>query len=342
MRLPWSCRATVIAVLVALVGLSVWPSRAEAQSFGGQATAAQVTVPATGTTVRAATGSLSPSGGTVDASLLIGSIPSSLTGGAVSFSAGVLHSAAEGLTATDAESSQADVSLTISGNQITADFLMARSNASCGPAVASDSQVVNLVINGQPIVVTGNPNQTITLANGTVIVNEQSSSVAGTTATLTITALHVTTTDPLTGQQLADVLLSTVNAQIDCLGGGPNTATSTTGGGWIVVGSGKATFGFAADVPSGTQSGHLEYHDHAAPLTVHSTTITSITTTGCTTTMIGVADVSPGPTPQQYQLDVTDGGEPGTLDSFRIQVGPYMASGNLMGGNIEVHDHACP
>jgi len=342
MRLPWSCRATVIAVLVALVGLSVWPSRAEAQSFGGQATAAQVTVPATGTTVRAATGSLSPSGGTVDASLLIGSIPSSLTGGAVSFSAGVLHSAAEGLTATDAESSEEDVSLTISGNQITVDFLLARSSASCGPAVAGDSQVVNLVINGQPIIVTGAPSQTITLANGTVIINEQSSSVAGTTATVTITALHVTTTDPLTGQQLADVLLSTVNAQIDCLGGGPNTATSTTGGGWIVVGSGKATFGFAANVPNGTQSGHLEYNDHVSPLTVHSTQIATVTTSGCTTTMTGLADVSPGPTPQNFEIDVTDGGEPGTQDFFRITVGGYMVSGFLSGGNIQVHNHVCP
>ncbi len=61
-------------------------SSAGAQTFGGHATGAQVTVPATGTTLRAATGSLSSSGGTVDASLLIGSIPSSLTGGAVSLS----------------------------------------------------------------------------------------------------------------------------------------------------------------------------------------------------------------------------------------------------------------
>jgi hypothetical protein len=332
----------LLTTVTAVMNLALISS-AGAQTFGGFATGVQVTVPATGTTLRAATGSLSSSGGTVDASLLIGTIPSSLTGGAVSLSAGVLHSAAEGLAATDTESSQADVSLTISGNQITADFLVARSTARCGPAVASSSQVVNLVINGQPIIVTGNPNQTITLANGTVIINEQSSSVVGTTATLTLTALHVTTTDPVTGAQLADALLSTVNAQIDCSSGVPNTATSTTGGGWIAVPGGKATFGFAANVSSGTQSGHLEYNDHASPLTVHSTTIFSITTTGCTTTMTGSADVSPGPTPQNYQIDVTDGGEPGTQDFFRITVGgTYMQSGFLGGGNIQVHNHVCP
>jgi hypothetical protein len=331
----------LLTTVTAVMNLALISS-AGAQTFGGFATGVQVTVPATGTTLRAATGSLSSSGGTVDASVLIGTIPSSLTGGAVSLSAGVLHSAAEGLAATDTESSQADVSLTISGNQITADFLMARSTASCGPAVASSSQVVNLVINGQPIIVTGNPNQTITLANGTVIINEQSSSVVGTTATLTLTALHVTTTDPVTRAQLADALLSTVNAQIDCSTVGPNTATSTTGGGWIAVPGGKATFGFAANVSGGTQSGHLEYNDHAFPLTVHSTAIFSITTTGCTTTMTGSADVSPGPTPQNYQIDVTDGGEPGTQDSFRITVGAYMQSGFLGGGNIQVHNHVCP
>ncbi len=134
-----------------------------------------------------------------------------------------------------------------------------------------------------------------------------------------------------------------MNAQIDCLGGGPNTATSTTGGGWIAVPGGTATFGFAANVSGGTQSGHLEYNDHALPLTVHSTTIFSITTTGCTTTMTGSADVSPGPTPQNYQIDVTDGGEPGTQDFFRITVGTtYIGSGFLGGGNIEVHHHVCP
>jgi hypothetical protein len=333
-------------VLLTLVGMSslTLVSSARAATFGGYATGAQVTVPTTGTTIRAATGSLPTSGGTVDASLLVGSIPSTLTGGAVSFSAGVMHSAAEGLTGTDSEASQADVNLTVSGNSITADFLMARGSASCGPAVAGDSQVVNLVINGQPIVVTGNPNQTITLSNGTVVINEQASSVVGTTATVTVTALHVTTTDPITGAQLADVMLSTVNAQIDCGPPGSNTATSTTGGGWITVPNGQATFGFAANVQAAANSGHLEYNDHALPLTVHSFEIDSISTTGCTTTMIGVADVSPGPTPQQFQIDVTDGGEPGTSDFFKITITAlaYVRSGFLQGGNIQVHNHTCP
>ncbi len=78
MRLQWSCRATVIAVLIAWIGFLIWPSRAQAVSgFGGQATGVQVFVPATGLTIKAASGELPPTGGEVDASLLSGDIPGS-------------------------------------------------------------------------------------------------------------------------------------------------------------------------------------------------------------------------------------------------------------------------
>jgi hypothetical protein len=330
----------LLSMLVAGLSLTV-VSAASAQTFGGYATGAQVTVPATGTTIRAATGTLDPSGGTVDASLLVATIPGSLTGGAVSLSAGVMHSAASGLIATHSESSTADVSLTISGNQITADFLMARSAASCGPAVSGSAQVINLIVNSQPITVTGAPNQTVTLSNGSVVINEQSSSVSGSTATLTVTALHVNTRDVVTGQSLADAWVATLAAEIQCQGGGPSTATSTTGGGWFFD-QGKDTFGFAGNVQDAGFSGHLEYNDHAALLTVHSTLITSVTTNGCTTRIFGNADSSSGPV--TFEVDVTDAGEPGTGDSFLINVPEllYTRSGTLSGGNIQVHDHTCP
>src|SRR5712691_4136279 len=92
-------------------------SSAGAQTFGGYATGAEVTVTATGTAIRAAAGSLPPSGGGVDASLLVGDIPCRSSGGVVSLSAGVMHSAASGITETHAEASMADITLTVSGNQ---------------------------------------------------------------------------------------------------------------------------------------------------------------------------------------------------------------------------------
>ena len=315
---------------------------ATAQTFGGTATGAQVTVPATGTTVRAATGSLDASGGTADASLLVANIPSTVTGGAVALSAGTMHSAISGITETHSESSSADLNLTVSGNQITADFLMVRDVASCGPAVSGEVQVSNLVINGQSITVTGAANQTIALPNGSVVINQQSSSISPPSATATITAIYVHTQDAITGQALADVWVATVSAEITCQGGGPSTATSTTGGGWLPPSDGKATFGVALNTNGSALSGHLEYNDHADGLTVHSVTIASVVD-NCATTATGQADTNLFG-PQNFEITLTDGGEPGRADSFTIHLTPsqYSRSGNLAGGNIQVHGRTCP
>ena len=75
-------------------------SAASAATYGGDATGAAVTVTATGTTIRAASGSLSISGGMADAALSVGDIPGSATGGVVTLSAGALHSAVVGTGAT--------------------------------------------------------------------------------------------------------------------------------------------------------------------------------------------------------------------------------------------------
>src|SRR5260370_40087924 len=99
----------LLTTVTAVMNLALISS-AGAQTFGGYATGVQVTVPATGTTLRAATGSLSSSGGTVDASLLIGTIPSSLTGGARSLSSGALDNAAAGCRARAPEAAPAHAS----------------------------------------------------------------------------------------------------------------------------------------------------------------------------------------------------------------------------------------
>ena len=344
MKVQWSCRATVITVLVVSVGFLISPSRAQAvSSFGGEATGAIVT--AAGITIKAATGQLPPTGGSVDASLLSGDIPGSATGGAVSLTAGVLHSVAVGLDVTDAEASMADVSLTVSGNGITADFLMAQSTASCGsgPAVVGSSQLPNLVINGQAITVTGSPNQSVSLPNGTAVINEQTPTVAGSTGDLRVVALHVTTTDPITGQVLADVKLAIADAMIDCQPGSGPPGNFTSGGGWISVSGGKATFGVHGGTqPDGSPAGHLVCIDHGN-LTVQSTSI-STATTGCPSTIEGDGTSNRGPV--HFVVDVTDRGEPGTGDSFDITVTgalTYAAGGPLLGGNIQARRQPpCP
>src|SRR3989442_8110778 len=217
-------------------------------TYGGDATGAAVTVTATGTTIRAASGTLSISGGEADSALSVGDIPGSATGGVVTLAASAMHSAVVGSSPTTrAEGSMGAVGLTVSGNQISSDFLMARSNASCGPSVAGSSELVNLVINGQSITVTGAPNQTVALPNGSAIINEQVQTVGGTSGELTVNALHVMTQNTITGQPIADVALASAESKIDCAAGSSPGENWVTGGGWIPGNAGgKATFGFGA------------------------------------------------------------------------------------------------
>jgi len=340
MRLQWSCRATVITVLVVSLGFLISPSRAQAvSSFGGQATGVQVFVPATGLTIKAASGELPPTGGEVDASLLSGDIPGSATGGVVALAAGTLHSVAVGLDETDTETSMANVDLTVSGNGITSDFVMARSNASCGPAVAGSSQLQNLVINGQPITVTGNPNQTVSLPNGTATINEQTPAIAGSTADLRVVALHVITIDAITRQVLADVQLAIADAMIDCHAGSGPPGDATTGGGWIPASGATGTFGFVASTDGTITKGHVVYIDHGMAFSLQSTSITDFIP-GCTSTISGTANGGS----VNFQVTVTDNAEPGAgSDTFRIDVPAlaYIRTGTLGGGNIQVHRMPC-
>jgi hypothetical protein len=339
-------RLLLLSTLTAGLSLALISS-AGAETYGGDATAAQVTVPATGTTIRAATGTLSITGGGVESSLLVGDIPSNLTGGVVSLTAGALHSAVFGVgTLSSADSSLGDVGLTISGNQISSDFLMGRSKSRCGPgpSIWGESHAENLVINGQPIIVTGAPNQTIALPNGTVIVNEQTGSIVGNTSELRVTALHVTTRDAVTGAQLADVMLATVDAKHGCEELPPDQETETSGGGFIAgVAGGKAKFGVFVKLENGVPKGHLVFKDPSVNFSMKSTSITSVTTTGCQTTFSGSGDSNRGPL--DFVVTVTDGGEPGQgKDFFEIHTTsapPYDNAGFLGGGDIEVEGDSC-
>src|SRR5256886_4631817 len=242
-------KSVLLATVTAGLNLALMSS-ANGATYGGDAAGAVVTVTATGTTIRAAACAVSISGGEADAALAVGDIPGSATGGVVTLAASAMHSAVVGTgPTTRAEGSMDAVALTVSGNQISSDFLMARSTASCGPSVAGSSELVNLVINGQSIAVTGAANQTVALPNGSAIINEQVPTVGATSGELIVNALHVLTHDTITGQPIADVALGNADAKIDCAAGWCPGQDWVTGGGWIegLGGPGtKATFGFVA------------------------------------------------------------------------------------------------
>jgi hypothetical protein len=346
-------KTLIVSITLGLAISLAVVSPASATTYGGDATGAEVTVTATGTTIRANTGTLAIAGGMAHAALAVGDIPGSATAGAVALSASALHSSViGGRGVTRAEASLGAIGLTVSGNTFSADFLMARSTASCdsGPAVAGSSQLTNLVINGTAITVSGSPNQTVSLPNGTAIINAQVSSVNGTAGELAVTALRVLTNDTITGQPIADVLLSTVDAKIDCTGSSSSTEEFVTGGGWIASAddTGKATFGFIAgktDPETGEAQGHLTYKDHVADVTIHSTVIATFGV------CVGVGPATFAGTDtngNDFIAEVKDIAEPGDgSDTFSIVLRDqnsqviYSNTRTLSKGNIQAHGFTC-
>ncbi|HEY6122953.1 MAG TPA: post-COAP-1 domain-containing protein [Pyrinomonadaceae bacterium] len=112
-----------------------------------------------------------------------------------------------------------------------------------------------------------------------------------------------------------------------------------TGGGWITVPNGKATFGLTAKSDAaGSPSGNLTYQDHAQNRTVKSTAITALIVSGNCARILGTATVN-GAGSFGFDVTVCDNGEPGKdTDTFSITMSDgYAASGTLAGGNIQLH-----
>jgi hypothetical protein len=333
------------AVLTALLVWPATPAAAQTQSsavaFSGRATVlrATVTVPLLGsnTTTISDTGPLPSDGGALQTSLLSVSVPNLLT-------ADVAHATTIGQgDRVRSEASVADLSLTVGGNTIAASLLRASAMAACcsgGPAVSGDSEIADLVINGQTIAVSGQPNQTIPLPVGEIIINEQSRSVSGNTGSITVNALHVL----IPG--VADVVVSSAHADVTCQAVPACVGKDfVTGGGWILGPSGaKANFGVAGGIKQdGTLFGHLEYIDHGNGTKVHGTAVTKYTILTATSREIDGAARVNGQDGFTYRVVVADNDSLGNKDSFSIKLFDpsgnfyYSAGGNLGGGNIQLH-----
>ena len=321
----------VLTVSLLLMGLLFWPAQsasANNTTFSGRATVVDATVLGIQTVI-SDTGPLPPSGGAQDATLLSASVPGLLA-------AEVLHASTVGQgQRSSSEASVANVTLTVGGNTITAGLLQARATAECHNGVASvsgSSDIVDLVVNGQAIVVSGAPNQTIALPIGSIIINEQRSANAG---DLTVNALHVVI------DGVANVIISSAHADITC--GGPVCPGGdfVTGGGWITgtPSGAKGNFGVAGGIKNGGLWGHLTYIDHGpGGPKVKGTGVTAYAVVDSVTRHIeGSAEIN-GQGGFTYEVDVADNGEPGRNDTFSLSLSNrYHASGLLVGGNIQLH-----
>lgn len=156
-----------------------------------------------------------------------------------------------------------------------------------------------------------------------------------------------------------------------CVGGAPSTPGKVTGGGQVegdplfsplgdllslpalvpnLTGSNSnSTFGFVAKCcPT---SGNLSYRDHGMDVRIKATSIDGLQITepgqSCPSTpgskhavFNGTANVtrSTGTTNESFFVEVDDCGEPGAIDTFRIQTDTYSSGPpqKLAGGNIQI------
>lgn len=198
-----SWRRALIGVALLACGLLAGSSLRAAETVSGDATVARVTtfslLGGATTTALAATGTLADASDSRDAALQTASVASVLSGD-------VLHATTVGWPDQVASAaSMANVALNVGGVGITADFAMAEALAELGSAGEAVSFVSNLSINGVPVAVTGEPNQTVSIPGGQVVINEQATTDAGAT---TVNALHATV------DGVADVVVASATAGI--------------------------------------------------------------------------------------------------------------------------------
>jgi len=122
---------------------------------------------------------------------------------------------------------------------------------------------------------------------------------------------------------------------------------NVTGGGWITSpiksapkNNNKATFGFVAHFVNGIPTGNLEYIDHVSGMKVKGNVTTlNVDKAAMNATFMGTATIN-GTGAYAYTIKVHDGGEPGRMDTFAINITAisYMANGTLGGGNIQIRD----
>ena len=98
-----------------------------------------------------------------------------------------------------------NLALSIAGNGISADLVMARALSVVGSAGTGQTDIAGLTVGGVPVFPTGAPNQTLSLGSLTIVLNEQIPLAGG----IIVNALHIRTFDGLT-----DVVIGSAKAGI--------------------------------------------------------------------------------------------------------------------------------
>lgn len=144
--------------------------------------------------------------------------------GPLSLAAAVISAETEGAGSTaESVATITDLNLALEGLvAVTSTTLESTATAQCtsrGATVSGDSVIEDLAINGTEVTVTGEPNQMVDLGPIDLVINEQIENVAsdGSFGEITVNALRITVTDPVTSAVLAEVILSSAYADVTCM-----------------------------------------------------------------------------------------------------------------------------
>jgi len=226
---------------------------------------------------------------------------------------------------------------------VTATLLRSDAKAGCniltpvlsGRAHVLEAQVGPVTIDADPLLPTPR-NQKVFLPGGTgayFIIAEQATSSSGNRGDITLTALRVVVPG------VADVAFARAHADIVCQGNpvcpGPHFVT---GGGFLNDEHGKKHFVIAFR-EGDLNWGHLMYSDKDSSAKLRAAkpfTSAKVYPEGKEGggTLIGTTTAG-----DTFRAHITDNGEPGREDVFELfsPEGTTLATGNLAGGNIQVH-----
>jgi hypothetical protein len=330
-------KANIVRGLIAVLALSMasmsWGTTVPAETFRGQATAVNATILGINTTL-GDTGVLTAKGGALQTNVATLNIPLVLSGV-------VGHADVIGVgDHTEASATVAALNILCSGLLIKADLIQSRAYvvgaSGQTPVSTGSSQLVNLVVAGQAIVVTGAPNQTIKLPIGKVVINERSQG----TGSITVTALHIV----ING--IADIKLARSFAGVGPCSNCTNTCTGTpncsgnfdflTGSGAVLNSlKGLAHFGLGLGLNNGNNWGGFTFADPETLTDFEGTSVLQYVVTSATGRHIeGVGKLN-GFFTVTYVLDVVENGAQGAIFTLNLSNG-YRISGPLNLGFLQI------
>jgi hypothetical protein len=311
---------------MAVLVLSCGPAFAQT-TYSGRSVGLYVDTARLGPISLSDTGALASTGGARSASLLQASVPNVA-------SAGVLVACTSGGSGR-ADGNAGLVNLSVlpgSATALTASLVRASSHADCN-GVRGGSEILGLTFCGKQITVTGEPNQKVSVAGATLVINEQKTTASGAYRKIEVNALHLTVLG------VAEVIVSHAESDINCGGVALGPCRDfVAGSGKIATVGGEASFGIAGGYLFSDLSLSIDfvYSDLAANVHVQGTSLTAYQALSKTARKLtGKCKING--VDGTFVVEVADEGD-GLLDTFKITLSNgYTASGHLTGGDAELH-----